>query len=213
MTIHDPVSQARRRSALAWHEGGLTEIGVGLFLLLVASLMFVETRVQHGTPQHRTLVISQVIFNIGGILALMRGLPWLRNFLLASRAGYVRPRVCAEPKQKRKSWVASFAAFLLAAAAVFWNFLDRPDTNVLLTSFIGVLGGMLLLQIGAKLGLRRFLALGGLLPLLGAGIAWKAKTLDQAMIWTFGLDGLLLLFSGLMALALFLQTNKPVEVA
>ena len=192
MQQQDPLVDAQIRSARYWNVDGLSEIAVGLQVLLVPAFLYVVAHTSRGSLGRVAAVLAFAL----GLPAVMfltpRVLVAVRRRFTYRRTGFVAYR------QDRRAWV--FGVGLAVSLAVLLLALMATGRNWIAYLFVlqALIPGGLTFYLGRIVGLVRFQAIGVLYIGFGLGVALAQPDLIRGMtiFWT-AVGAMFLVFGGL----------------
>lgn len=194
----DPILAARIRSQSSWYfADGLTEIWLGIFILLQAALI----------PFHGSWFAALVyLVVLIGFVRIMRG---VRERIRYPRSGYMEP---GESMRKGRTWIVAVTILTILALALAGRYRDvigwDPDRR---GQSLPAVAGLLTLAISAYLsvrhGLLRCLLVGLFSLILGVAVAIECSRTLALEIWDAG-NGCAWLCAGGFTLRNYLR-NSP----
>lgn len=198
----DPVLDAHRRSARYWNVDGLSELAVGLQVLLVPLFLYGVAETSRGSAGR-----------VAVVLALAAGLPlatlFSRRVVIAIRKRFTYPRtgfVAYRPAQPQ-AWV--FGAALAVGLLALFLALRGLTANWVAWLFVvqGMVPGSLLVYFGRLVGLPRFEAIGALHAALGVALAVANPGLIRGMMIFWAAMGLVFILSGTWTLLRYYRAH------
>ena len=199
----DELKNMIQRTERYWYIDGLSEIGAGLMITLMAGWILAAGSFPDGSPYVWLLAIGQPLLILAAWWLVSRGVKALKERLTYPRTGYVSyPR-----RGKSKRIVAALTAAPLAALiAVFSSFPAAANFTPLL---VGIAMGTALFFIGWQMNLLRFMAQAPLLVITGALITWAQVPDPLNMAGMIGAAGLIWMVSGAAVLIHYLRSTAP----
>lgn len=203
--MHDPVIETQKRVQRYWYVDGISELGAGLFILLLAGSYaltgWLDQRYGSTTGQGLFLPVV-VLIGYFGVRWFVRT---AKQRITYPRTGYVSyPR-----KQTRRwlkpIWFIALSGGLSGAVIV----LGKQFGMAWLPLFAGLMIALAMIWIGARIGLVRFYGLAGVVFLCGAFTAWLRLPEPFSTAAFFGLIGGVWALSGVVVLVDYLRKTKP----
>jgi hypothetical protein len=204
--MQDPLLDAHIRNARYWNVDGLTEIAIGLQVLLVPLHLYGVTQTSRGS-------LGRVL----AVLVLVVGLPAAMflsgRVVVAVRRRFTYPRTgFVEYRQDRRPWV--FGIGLALALLLVLLALRSTTANWVAWLFVfhGVVPGALTVYFGRLVRLVRLQVVGAIWAVWGLAIALAGLGVVQGMtIFWLGISALYLL-SGSMTLWRYVRAHPvPAE--
>lgn len=189
--MQDPLRDAHIRNARYWNVDGLSEIAVGLQVLLVPLYLYGVTQTSRGSLGRGVVVLAFVIGLPAASLFSGRVLVALRRRFTYPRTGFV------EYRQDRRPW--AFGIGLALALVVVLLALRSTNANWVAWLFVfqGVVPGALTFYLGHLVRLPRLQVVGVLCAAFGVAVALAGAGLVQGMtIFWLGIGALYLLSGG-----------------
>ena len=198
----DPVLDAQRRSARYWNVDGLSELAVGLQVLLVPLFLYGVAETSRGSAGR-----------VAVVLALAAGLPlaalFSRRIVIAIRKRFTYPRtgfVTYRPAPAQ-AWLLGVA--LAVGLVALFLVLRGLTANWVAWLFVvqGIVPGSLLVYFGRVVGLPRFEAIGVIQALLGVALAVATPGLTRGMMIYWTVMGLVFILSGTWTLLRYYRAH------
>ena len=198
------IEKIEKRTVRSFYEDGLTEIALGLVLLLLGGYFFAMAAVPEDSSLGGILTVFFVLIIVSAGFFVNRLLRFLKRHITYPRTGYVTFKK-KEPGPKRRVATAVVAMIISAALAALYS--RAPSLKVLFPAVNGLLFAIAVLFIANRIGLIRFYVLAAASALIGFGIA-AAGIGDIKGIGLFYLIyGAAIVVSGLAALVVYLRRN------
>jgi hypothetical protein len=198
------IDRIEKRTVQSVYEDGLTEIALGLVVLLLGGYFFATTVVPEGSSWAAVLTGLFVLAVVSAGFSVNRVLRFLKRRITYPRTGYVAFKK-KELSPKRRAATAAVAFVISAGLAVLYGL--SPSFKLLLPAANGLLFAVAVLLFANKVGLVRFYLLAAASALIGVGIT-AAGIGDTKGISLFYLAfGAAVLVSGLAALIVYLGRN------
>jgi hypothetical protein len=200
--MNDPVLDAQRRSARYWNVDGLSELAVGLQVLLVPLFLYGVAGTSRGSAGR-----------VAVVLGLAAGLP-LAAFLssrviIAIRKRFTYPRTgfVAYRPATAQPWV--FGTALAVGLLVLFLALRGLTANWVAWLFVvqGIVPGSLLVYFGRLVGLPRFEAIGAIYAVVGVALAVANPGLIRGMTIFWAAMGLVFILSGTWTLLRYYRAH------
>jgi hypothetical protein len=202
------VQQAIERTRRYWYVDGLSEIGAGCVICLMASFYALLGLLPPESRFAPFLEMGQIMVVLTGYWAAGRAVKTMKTRLTYPRTGYVS---FPTRRGKRAAWLAlaSLGIGLGIAFMVIWLGGKLPDN--LVPAVTGALIALALVFLGYRSGVPRFYLVAGFTLLLG----WVTSSLALVEPWSnvmfFGGFGLAWIVSGAVTLYLYLRSTRPVD--
>ena len=189
--MQDPLLDAHIRNARYWNVDGLTEIAIGLQVLLVPLYLYGVAQTARGSFGRVVVVLALVLGLPAASLFSGRVLVAVRRRFTYPRSGFVKYR------QDWRPWV--FGLGLSLALLLVLLALKSMTANWVawLLALQGVVPGALTFYLGHLVRLVRLQFVGALCAVLGVAVALAGAGLVQGMtIFWLGIGALYLLSGG-----------------
>jgi len=205
---HDPVQQTIERTRRYWYIDGLSEIGAGSVICLVALFYALIGLLPVSNPYRAMLGIGQVVVVLVGYWIAGRLVKTLKTRLTYPRTGYV-----SYPSRRGRRAVfmglASMGTGLGAALVLTWVGGRLPEN--LLPAISGAVIALTLAYLGTRTGVQRFYLVAAFTFLLGAATSSLALPDPWSNVLFFGGFGLAWIISGAVTLVHYLRATRPVS--
>lgn len=188
----DPLLDAHIRTERYWNVDGLSEIAMGIWVLLFALCHYGISQTASGSLGRVVLVL---VFAVGLPAALVLSGPLL--VAVRRRFTYRRTGFVAHRQVDRRSWIAGAA--LAVSLALVLLILMAVDANWVAGLFVlqGLIPGALMIYFGRLVRLLRFQLIGVIYMVFGIGVALAEPGLSQGMtIFWAGIGAVNLLSGG-----------------
>jgi hypothetical protein len=180
MQQQDPLADAQIRTARYWNVDGLSEIAVGLQVLLVPLSLYGVARTPRASLGRLLAVLVLAIGLPAAMLLSRRALIAVRSRFTYRRTGFIAYQPAG------RSW--AFGVPLALALLILLLVLRAASANwvAYLFAIQGLVPGALTIYYGRLVRLMRFQVLGALTAALGIAIAIAQPDLTQGMemFWT-----------------------------
>lgn len=202
------IEKIEKRTVRSFYEDGLTEIALGVILLLLGGYFFAQAAV----PEHSALgnvlsVLFVLVIASAGFL-VNRVLRFLKRRITYPRTGYVAFKRKDRGPARR---VAAGATGMVIAASFVALYSLAPSFKVLLPGLNGLLLAVVFLLFAVRIGLARIYVLAGASAAIGVGISAAGIGDVKGISLYYGLFGAALLLTGLAALVVYLRRNPKPE--
>jgi len=202
--MKSPLETAQKRTRRYWYEDGLSEMAAGAVILLMALInLAIALLAPAGWKGWLSAVGLPVMVIGGGVLARLL-VARLKERLTYPRTGYIRyPR----PKPTRRFLSAGIAIGVALIVTIMSAWLSAAQTERLIPALTGLLTAILILSIGASIGLVRFYLLA--VWQFGFGLLGSRLNLPAPydLVLFFGALGIGLFISGGITLLGYLRNN------
>jgi len=204
----DPVQHTIERTRRYWYIDGLSEIGAGSVICLVALFYALIGLLPPASPYTAILGIGQVVVIIGGYWAAGRMVKTLKHRLTYPRTGYV-----SYPRRGGRRGILLGLITLgigLGVGFIFSWMGGRLPENLLPAITGGIIALALVFQ-GYRSGVMRFYLVASITFLLGAATSSLALPDPWSNVLFFGGFGLAWMISGAVTLFFYLRDTRPVS--
>jgi hypothetical protein len=193
------VDEYVRRTYRYFYDDGLVEIGIGLLMVVVGSVLFSWPSVN--SLATRTIILSVALpaLALGGAAMIRRLIRKAKEQVTYKRTGYASFRQ-GEPAGSR--WFPLLAALILFGIVFF-----LPETFMRMHFAVAYFSAASLLYLGYRLELRRFFAVGAATFLIGVAVTITVANETAGTGLALGGAGLLLLLSGVLTLIRYLRQH------
>ncbi|GAP09087.1 hypothetical protein BECAL_00226 [Bellilinea caldifistulae] len=202
--MKSPLETAQKRTRRYWYEDGLSEMAAGAVILLMALInLAIALLAPAGWKGWLSAVGLPVMVIGGGVLARLL-VARLKERLTYPRTGYIRyPR----PKPTRRFLSAGIAIGVALIVTIMSAWFSAAQTERLIPALTGLLTAILILSIGASIGLVRFYLLA--VWQFGFGLLGSRLNLPAPydLVLFFGALGIGLFISGGITLLGYLRNN------
>lgn len=199
----DDLKNMIQRTQRYWYVDGLSEIGAGLIILLLAGITLAAARMPEETSISWLLAFGQPLLILAAWWLVSLGVRVLKERLTYPRTGYVSYPRRGNSKRMMAALIAAPLAALIAAASIF------PATANFTPLLVGLIMGAALFFLGWQMNLIRFMAQAPLLVLTGGVITWAQIPDPLSLAALIGAAGLIWLASGLAVLIHYLHHTTP----
>lgn len=186
----DPLLDAGVRSARYWNVDGLSEIAVGLQVLLVPAFLYGVARTSRGSAGRVFVVLAFALGLPAAMFLSRRVVIAIRRRTTYPRTGFVTYR------HERAPWafgVALALALLALLLALRWS---SPNWVTYLFLLQGLVPGALTIYFGRIVRVIRFQVIGALCAIAGVAVALAEPGLTQGMALFWSGVGAIYLISG-----------------
>lgn len=198
------VAAARRRARRYWSDDGLTEVAVGILLMLGGLLFYMEATAPENSRRASMSALLLPLLAIGGVMVVRFGVGAMKERLTYRRTGYVASSQ-AERTNRRP---AALVAVIIAAAAA--ALLARtPASLSLLPALDGLVVAAFLVVTAYRQDIARFYALAVLSVLIGVAVALAGLGDELGTGAYFGAFGLALAIAGAAVLVRYFRQTSP----
>lgn len=188
----DPLVDAQIRSARYWNVDGLSEIAIGLQVLLVPLFLYGVAHTSRGSAGRVFVVLAFALGLPAAMFLSRRVLIAIRRRTTYPRTGFVAYR------RQRSPW--GFGVALSVALLVLFLVLKSTSPNWVTYLFLvqGLVPGALTMYFGRVVRVIRFQVIGALYAVFGVAVALAAPglTLGMALFWS-GVGALYLISGGM----------------
>ncbi len=204
----DPIQSNLNRPQRYWYVDGLAEITGGSIILLIGLSYALGGLLPVGLPRAILIGPGQMIVILTAVWLSRRVLRSWKERLTYPRTGYVEYR---QPSGS-KNWSRFLLVGLLAmAVSIVVTLLGQGLPEQVWPAFTGLMLGLAIAYLGARIGLRRFYIVAIFSMLLGVMICWLNPPYPWAYSMLFGLEGLAWIVCGAFVLRHYLRTTRPLS--
>jgi len=197
----NPDGAARRLMQTANNRDGLPEIAIGICLLTVAFLVWLEVAFQPGSFVYRMSWWGMLLLLCPMIAASPWAIQRVRRGFLIERVGYVE----LKPIPRKRSILVIAIAFVTASVTAWAAYRGEIPPASWLLAGIGIGGGLLMVQAGR---LPRFVVGGALMAGVGIALGFSRVTFEVGSLVLYGSMGILSLVSGCVVFLRFMRMPK-----
>ena len=193
------LEQIKKQTFRYYYEDGLVEMSTGTLFTVIGLNTWLISILPSGTPLSIAAWILLPLLTIGGIIGVQRVMKRLKERLVYPRTGYIDYSTKPNPYR----WFVIGGALLVAIAALVlpYQWLTRQSAGG------GIIMFIVLASIGAQVGLRRLIAIGGLSLVSGISLAFLPGSEHAGFSLMFAITGVGLLITGGLALREYLGRN------
>jgi hypothetical protein len=204
----DPLKIAQKRAVKYWYSDGLNELGFGALMLLLGVYFFLEGSLDANHPLRFILESGFVLVIVGGSVLIGKLVQTAKERLTYQRTGFVN-----YPRRKAPAWAQALMGVIIAGvmAALVANLaISSLDVERWLLAISGVLMAGVLMYMGLRSGVLRFLLLSLLILAIGGWITYTGVPGSKGYGLFYILAGLSVAISGACTLISYLH-NHPIE--
>jgi hypothetical protein len=200
------LNQMTKRTAGYWYVDGLAELGTGFLFLVLGGFYLVMSRLQPGGITALAVGIGQPLIIILGVYGVSRLVRFFKERITYPRTGYVSYRQKPQSVRRKKAMMAGMVAAVLAVLVTLLV-LDLGEATIWLVA--GVLGALVPVMFGYRLGVPRFYLIAALMVGLSVAIYLlpARPDMNEAVLFYSGL-GVIVTGSGLVTLLRYLHTTR-----
>jgi hypothetical protein len=207
MQVQDPLLDAHIRAARYWNVDGLTDIAVGVWVLLVALCQYGIARTARGSTG-RTLVVLVFAFGLpAALLCSNRLIIAVRRRFTYRRTGFITYR------RDRRAWALGVALAVAVGLALVVLMATGANWAVYLFALQGLVPGAALIYLGRVVRLVRFQAVGVIYVVTGIAVALADPGLMPGMIFFWTTMGFVHLLGGLVTLWQYVRLHPHLAEA
>jgi MFS family permease len=198
------VEKIEKRTIQSFYDDGLTEIALGVILLILGGYFVAQAAVPAGSTLEDTLTVLFILLIVSAGFLVNRLLRVFKRRITYPRAGYVTFKK-KKPSTKRRLATGFVAMIISASIAALYGL--SPSFRALYPALNGLLFAVAVLLIASRVGLFRFFALAAFSAVIGVALTAAGIGGFKGISWFYLLFGATVLVSGLAALVLFLRRN------
>jgi MFS family permease len=200
------INETIKRTKRYWYADGFSEIGVGLFLILI--MLF-----NHAASLTRQPTVQIILYVVGLPALILLGGRGLSRVVVALKEKYTYPRtgyVAYKHKSGAKRWTRVILAALLGASVgAVTSLLAGRFPVIYQQIFVSVVIALAYLYIGTLLGLGRFYGITAATLTLGGALILAGVSETQFFMMFFIGQGVIWIISGLVALRQYFGSTQP----
>jgi hypothetical protein len=198
------LDDAMKRTRGYWYDDGLTDLAVGVVLLLIGLLFYAQALLPPDFAGGNLTSIGLPVVVIVGWFIGGKLVRVAKERITYPRTGYVEYQ---QPPRKLRPLAAVVGAAIAALLSLLIS--ARPASLALVPALQGIAAGAMLLYLGYRAGVVRYYALGALSAVFGVAIALGGfdEILGNAVY--FAAIGASLVVSGALTLAAYLRQTTP----
>lgn len=209
--MNSSIQNIQKQAYRYYYQDGLVELAVGILFLVIGLDTFLISSLPPGSPLAIAAWIVLPILTIAGIYGVQRFVKNNKERHVHPRTGYIE--YAAKPNRYR--WlVMGFTMALTTAVIVLpYDWLQKGSVTG------GAILCVILVSIGAQVGLKRLIAVGAASLALGVAFGFLPftdtvpYTENASLAATFAIVGLMLVIIGGAAFRLYLNQNPLPEEA
>lgn len=208
----DPLSEARRRGQRFWYRDGLAELVAGSVQCLMSGWLLVSAPGHSRSSWYMPATLLYLLLFVAFAVCASRIMAALRERITYPRSGYVS---YGESRQKRRILAAAVLGLVCVAGGLLALCYAVPLAAggparwiQWLPAVSGLAMGGLLVYVGVRQGLPRFLMVGVVAIVLGIAVSTEYPLRLAAAIFLAGCGGALLC-SGGVTLWKYLRPGPP----
>lgn len=203
------LNQVTKRTARYWYVDGLAEIGTGLLFLALAVFYLVLSGFQADGITALAVGLGQPLIILLGIFGIAKAVRFFKTRITFPRTGYVSYRRDAQDKRRKRVLKAGVISAIVAAALVLMV-TQAEITTIWLVA--GVLGALVPVLLGYRLGLPRFYLLAGWMVALSVALNFLRGLPEMRYaVLFYGGIGLFVMLLGVFTLLRYLAQTRPAE--
>lgn len=184
----DNINQLQKQTFRYYYEDGLAELAVGILFLVIGLDVWLISIAPQGTLISIAAWILLPILTVAGIYGVQRFVKNLKEKYVHPRTGYIE--YAAKPNRYR--WLVSGFALALAVSLMLlpYEWMQKGSVTA------GMLIFVILVSIGAQVGLKRLFVEGILSFIIGIILAFLPFNDNASLVATFIPTGLMLILVG-----------------
>lgn len=199
----DNISKIQKQTFRYYYEDGLVELAVGILFGIIGLDTWLISIASPGTSLSITAWILLPILTVAGIYGVGRFVKKFKEKHVHPRTGYIE----YPAKPNRNRWLVSGFALALAVAMLLLDFEWLQQGSV--TG--GIILCVILASIGARVNLKRLIAMGALGLVLGITFAYLPLSDNASLAATFAVTGFVLILTGTLTFRNYLASNPLQE--
>jgi amino acid permease len=204
--MREPINEYAQRTMRYWYVDGLSEIAVGVVVMLLAFVFLIGTILEPGPTTDLFIAFGQPVIVLAGAVAARRVVSKLKERVTYPRTGYVEYR---RPRGHRRIRLIAMAMGIAAAFAIVFGILQNIIQPRWIPGISGAVIALLLVYLAYENGIRRFYIMALYTLFLGLLVASVRLADMYATPLFFGSFGLGWILCGSLTLRHYLDTTKP----
>jgi hypothetical protein len=196
---------AQKRAVKYWYSDGLNELGFGALMLLLGVYFFLEGSLDSNHPLRFILESGFVLVIVGGSVLISKLVQTAKERLTYQRTGFVN-----YPRRKAPAWAQALMGVIIAgvmSALVAYLAISSLDVERWLLAISGVLMSGVLLYMGLRSSVMRFLLLSLVVLAIGGWISYTGIPGSKGYGMFYTLAGLSVAISGACTLFNYLRSH------
>jgi MFS family permease len=198
------LEKIEKRTIRSFYDDGLTEIALGLILLLLGGYFVAQAAVPAGSALENALTILFILLIVTAGFLVNRLLRFFKRRITYPRAGYVAFKKKI-PSPKRRTAAAVVAMIISASMVALFGL--SPSFRALYPALNGLLFAVAALLVANRVGVVRFFVLAAASAVIGVALTAAGLGGFGGISWFYLFFGAAVLVSGLAALVVFLRRN------
>lgn len=198
------IEKIEKRTVQSFYEDGLSEIALGLILLVLGGYFFAQIAAPAGSAWEDVLSMLFILVIVSAGFLVNRLLRYFKRRITYPRTGYVAFKK-KERSPKRRAATAVVAMIISASLAALYGM--SPTFKLLYPAVNGLLFAVAILLFANKVGIARFFILAAASAVIGVGLAAAGLGDFKGISLFYLLFGAAVLLSGLAALIVYLRRN------
>ena len=205
----EQLDQVTKRTASYWYVDGLAELGTGFVFLVLGVFYLALTRFPPAGIAAVAVGIGQPLIILLGVFGVSRVVRRLKERITFPRTGYVSYR--RPPASKRRK-TAMMAAMLAAVIAMLVTLAFARVEQARIWLLAGVLGALVPVMFGFRLGLPRFYVIAGCMVVWSIVINFLPVFSEMMYsVLFYGGLGVIVTGSGAITLLRYLRNTRPAD--
>lgn len=202
----DPIQNNLTRPQRYWYVDGLAEMAGGVVIFLLGLTYAIGGLLPKGLFRGLLIGIGQPVIILCSTWAVRRVVSDLKERVTYPRTGYVQYH---QARGSRRWSRLIFVGFLAMTISFAVTLLGRGLPEQVWPAFTGLMLGLAIAYLGARVGLKRFYTVAIFSALLGAAIYWLNPPYPWPYALLFGLEGLAWILCGALVLRYYLRSTRP----
>lgn len=202
----DPIQNNLTRPQRYWYVDGLAEMAGGAVIFLLGLTYAIDGLLPEGLFRGLLIGIGQPVIILCSAWAVRRVVSDLKERVTYPRTGYVEYH---QARGSRRWSRLIFVGFIGMAISITITLLGRGLPEQVWPAFTGLMLGLAIAYLGARIGLKRFYAVAFFSAFLGGAICWLYPPYPWPYALLFGLEGLAWILCGALVLCHYLRTTRP----
>ena len=200
------IGQIMRKTYGYWWVDGITEIGMGLFFILLSGYNYLLATLPLSPTAEILMAVMEPLFFLACWFGYARLVRWIKETITYRRTGYV----AFQPKsRKERSKRAMISAILGFSMALLITYIGPEILKISAQLIIGSVMAAITLFLAFRNGINRLLIVGAAEFALGLWTSTLPFDPELLPVLLMGLIGAVWLLSGMCAFIAYIVRTKP----
>lgn len=198
------IEKIEKRTVQSFYEDGLTEIALGLIVLLLGGYFFAQISVRENSAWGAILSGPFFLLIIFAGILVNRILRFLKRRITYPRTGYVTFK---KKERSPKRRIATMVVAMIISASLASLYSLSPSVRTLFPAVNGILFAFAILLFANKVGLIRFYVLAAASAIIGVAVTAAGIGDIAGISLYYALFGAAVIVSGVAALIVYLRRS------